>query len=691
MEIQYSLLAALVDEKKANLFDDIVLHIIEYVVSLIAEDPSFSAKYHTTSSLQDKITDIVGIEIPITIIRNAVSLVSRKSDDIAIRIVGDKGNQFTIQRAWDASRTSSVLLKSQGLLDRKCILEKCFAEYINENGYESGVGIEDFLLANQRESMLYMQGELPSSLNGDFIAVANFIKETKEREPNLYATICDITWGASIAGLLSDSNMKFKRKKQRKATAYYLDTPIIMAALDLSRESSVSQVHDLLKTIHSNENIAYAHPLTVQEVEQILDSVVRNGDPLPSSELYEAWIRRNLRASDLARIKSNLKELLEEQGITVLDIVKSQLQRMQDEHSERLARLLSTDRTGVADYSFRETHDICLWEYVSQKNGAIEEFCSIEAYFVTSNTDLVRFSKKHQSQKRKNCLIRLNDVVLNQWLHGGLSSNLEEELLSARMATCFVANDIDTKQRMTAILNYFEKGSPMTEEEASILYTALVHRPSRLLKEVDNLANLDEHDLEVTKSNLLCIAKERTKEFESRHEHYKKQLEDATTVKQLLRQQKEIREKIAEYEKQRDCRIEFIEQHISISPWYIFIILKILGISLFIILLYFYWDWIWYQIKSHPWDALVVIFIPSFLTFLCYVMYPDKIKQLWNNLQIEFLSTYKKRTIQDKLKKDSLYQELKEKLANLKESDEKIETQLQPTFKIEEPPQNIFI
>lgn len=55
MEIQYSLLAALVDEEKANLFDDIVLHIIEYVVSLIAEESSFSAKYHSTSSLQDMI------------------------------------------------------------------------------------------------------------------------------------------------------------------------------------------------------------------------------------------------------------------------------------------------------------------------------------------------------------------------------------------------------------------------------------------------------------------------------------------------------------------------------------------------------------------------------------------------------------------------------------------------------------
>lgn len=65
MDIQYSLLAALVDEKKANIFDDIVVHIIEYVVSLIAEQSSASVEHHSTSSLQNKIVEIVGIEIPI--------------------------------------------------------------------------------------------------------------------------------------------------------------------------------------------------------------------------------------------------------------------------------------------------------------------------------------------------------------------------------------------------------------------------------------------------------------------------------------------------------------------------------------------------------------------------------------------------------------------------------------------------
>lgn len=274
-------------------------------------------------------------------------------------------------------------------------------------------------------------------------------------------------------------------------------------------------------------------------------------------------------------------------------------------------------------------------------------------------------------------MIRLDDVVLNQWLHGGLSSNLKEELLSARMSTCFVANDVDTTRRMTAVLNYFEKGSPITEEEAFILYAALVHRPSRLLTEVDNLANHNRSELEATKNNLLNIAKERTRELTSWQEGYKTQLENETTTKQLLLRQKEIRERKDECMKQINHRIESIGESVPISSWYIFVILKILGISIPTILLYFYWSWILHQIEGHLWEALVSIVIPFLGGFIYILMFPSKFKQLWNNLQIETLRAYKKRAIQDKLKEDSLYQELKEQLAKLEESDKKIEMQLQ--------------
>lgn len=94
-------------------------------------------------------------------------------------------------------------------------------------------------------------------------------------------------------------------------------------------------------------------------------------------------------------------------------------------------------------------------------------------------------------------------------------------------------------------------------------------------------------------------------------------------------------------------------------------------------MLCFHWDWILHQIEGHSWEALAGIVIPSLGGFIYILMCPSKVKQLWANLQIESLGTYKKRTLQDMLKEDNSYQELNEQLTKLKESDKEIESQLQ--------------
>ena len=160
-------------------------------------------------------------------------------------------------------------------------------------------------------------------------------------------------------------------------------------------------------------------------------------------------------------------------------------------------------------------------------------------------------------------------------------------------------------------------------------------------------------------------------------EDYKTQLENETTTKQLLLRQKEIRERIDECMKQIKHRIESIGKSVPISSWYIFVILKILGISIPTILLYFHWSWISHQIADNLWETLIGIGIPSILGFSYILICPGRLKQLWANLQIESLGTYKKRAIQDMLREDNSYQELNEQLTKLKESDKEIESQLQ--------------
>jgi len=657
-QTQYSLLAALVDEPNANIFDDIVAHIIKYVVSLIAEETSTKERHYDTQTLQTKINEVVGITIPITVIRNSINAITHNNkEEVSIKFIGDKGHLFTIQRAWDAKRTSRVAFRRQKLEESIEQLECSFSHYLNENGYSSTVGIKQFLQANLDEAALYLKGDIPSSLNGEFFYIASFIKKIESENQALYNTICDISWGATIAGLLREDYESILRKRQnRKRVGYYLDTPIVMAILDLSKSSSVTQVKDLLLAIKTNNSIPYIHPLTIQEVNSILQSAINSGNPYLSSELSEAYERRRLKLSDLNRIKASLSTELENKGIIVPSIAKSELEKMQKNCDKRLVSALSQDRGNDRNTSFREIHDISLWEYVSNKSGILDDFQSLESYFVTSNTDLVRFTQRNKSNKRKNCLVRPDDVVLNLWLHGGLSSNLKETMLSSRMTTCFVANDVDTVSRMRSVLNHFEKDNPITEDEASDLYNALTLRPPAVFKEIDNLSMQKDEDLEKQKQRLLSVARDSIRVSE----------EAKTKTNELLMEQKGIREQIAECKNKIDSRKKELKNSVLSNGWYKILVSKCIAFFLIVIWLYMLFTKGIWELLSLPLGGIVYPLLS-----------PKKLERVWEECKIQSLKKYKEDKLHTLIEKDEMYQGLIAKKESLQEEDNKIEQQLQ--------------
>lgn len=77
-KVNYSLLAALVNEPKANLYDDIVYPIVGYSLSSLAESQQSSEHHYCMTDVQDYIKKEVGIEIPISLVRPALLSASQK-------------------------------------------------------------------------------------------------------------------------------------------------------------------------------------------------------------------------------------------------------------------------------------------------------------------------------------------------------------------------------------------------------------------------------------------------------------------------------------------------------------------------------------------------------------------------------------------------------------------------------------
>lgn len=541
-KVNYSLLVALVDEGNANLFDDVIYHVLGYTISSMAEAYTDKKHEYSTTDVQTEIKKEVGIEIPVSIIRSTLISISKKGGDVSITFIGEKKNLFSIGRSWDTARTSYVSDKAQKLEDRKKQLESQYQIYLQNNRYVTEMTIEDFLRQNMEEALSFMKGENDTYINGEYVHVARFLSYIQWNDPRLYEVVCDIVWGAMIAGLLRDGETKVEQEEVRgvpKKTKYFLDTPIVMAALDLSRGSNVSQAKDLIRVIKSSGGDILVHQLTYEEIDSILYSVIEAGAPYKQNDLAEAYARRALERTDIVLIKERLEIHLKEVGISILRLDGDELERAKSSCKEDLLRQLAKSRGQGDSYTYREVHDICLWQYVSYHAGGSRDSRKLDAYFITSNQDLIRLTKAitkaNLDGSRKDCLIRPDNLILNLWIRGGITSEMKKDLLSEKITKCIVANDVDTSRRVNLVLDkYIKTGNSVTEEVAKILYQELANRPPKLMNLVDELSkDMDETEECAIKSKILTEARAKFNERSTSHDD-------------LLKQQERLREEVEE-------------------------------------------------------------------------------------------------------------------------------------------------
>lgn len=566
-KVNYSLLAALVNEPKANLYDDIVYPIVGYSLSSLAESQQSSEHHYCMTDVQDYIKKEVGIEIPISLVCPALLSAAEKNKGLEIEFVDQKRHYFLIKRPWDTNRHNRVSVKAQSLQTKRDELEALYHSYLESNGYASEVTLEDFLMQNMEEALDYMRGKEGTHINEKYIHVARFLVDMRVRNLDLYEVISDIAWGVIVAGLLQEEVQPVLQKRGR-ATVYYLDTPIVMAALDLSRESNVAQARDLIRTIHASGGIVRVHPITVEEINRILYSFIQNRGVYKSNELAEAYHRRELTLTDIVLLKDSIEKHIETEGISILELVKSQVEKMKSSCDKNLVKELAASRGSDQEDDFREVHDICLWKYVSTHTGSSCNAKELDTYLITSNRDLIRLTKEHLDASYKDCLIRPDNVILNLWLRGGLRSEMKKELLSAKMTQCFVANDVDTARRLDAVLQL--PGKDMTNEEQASLKGALADRQPTLIQLTDKAyEELDEETSYALRAKIMTESNEQKKRSEklaeerlrAEQERYAEQIR-AEANAEMKRLEEDVKQRLqSEQEKHKEEMNRVINQH----------------------------------------------------------------------------------------------------------------------------------
>lgn len=538
-------MAALYDEKDANLFDDIVYPIIGYSVSSLAEKHQEEKHYYNVQDVQEFIKEEAGILIPIAIVSQALSSIQNNNQDIEISIIDKKGQHFSIQRTWGAVKHSRISRKAQSLQQKKEELEVNYQSYLKRNSCESKVTVEDFLQKNMEEALAYMDGKEAAYISEEHVHVAKFIAEIRQKNPELYDVICDIAWGAIVAGLLLAENTGGIQKPNANKTEYFLDTPIVMAALDLSRKSNVDQAKDLIRVIGASGGVIRVHPVTLDEIDSILSSVLKEGKPSVANELAEAYERRDLTPRDIQGIKGLLKAYVEKAGISAVIVDKKERDQMLSSCDKRLVKKLAERRGSERVDSFRELHDICLWEYVSKRTKGLRDSKKLDAYLITTNRDLIRLTKESLGFSRRDCLMSPDSLILQLWMSGGgLRSEMKKEVLSAKLTKCFVANDVDTAHRLGKVITCYGENasSSISEGLLAVLYEALANREPAFLQLTDKLmGSTDEEANRALSSQIIVKAsKESDKRKEALAEERRTESQKRESLEEKVRQVKSI-------------------------------------------------------------------------------------------------------------------------------------------------------
>ena len=500
----FALISALYDIKGADFYKDIYFPIIKYELSNLYVKYKNEDKYFSVDELRSAINQNFGIVIPVVVLCQTMQAISSNQTTISIEIYNN-GMQFQIKSAWDVKINDSIILKSQQNEENLKKLDDHFKDYLKNENLTCDRTLIDFYSDNTEEILSYFNKNSTAIINENYVNIAKFLSWLKDANSDLYGVANDIFWAAIIAGFLKRDVVDVNIKAQ-KSVEYFLDSSLVLAALDLDSSDNVTYAKELINIINLSGNVACVHPITIQEIRNILYSVDREGKPRPGSAMEEAYIRRKLTPSKILNIHNNLLNLVTQGGLKVFpNYSETMVKEIEDEYKNKssvkeLSRLRGSsiryENNGLISNSFREIHDIFMYNYVRSRRKNVVYVEQVNIFFVSLNSDLITFCNCLNSAQFP-VLIHPAKITMDLWIHCSNSSFVKKNGLTEIMSRCFALNNTDIRRKLRLVSQYYNQtNSDYSQENYQALYNALIRRSAKAIQEVNLIIDNEEQNIE---------------------------------------------------------------------------------------------------------------------------------------------------------------------------------------------------
>lgn len=557
----YSFLAAL-SENETDIYKTVYLPLFKRAISSYAAKKSSKVSNSiqgTDIDIQSIILEEYGIEVPILIVRKLIKAVgtslSKKERNIFKFDIFEDGkafqftnyNYFSTEEIYDRERRNAQAL------------QQAFEDYLkSENLSEKNIpSFSQFIDKNKCNLSSFFSGKngLIHDVEGSFMAHVNFLQHIEGGYHYLYQTAERIYLGSVIASFL-ETGVDLESKMDNNII-YYLDTQIVLEALDLQKAEDTLPTQELLKLIRATGGKIRLLDITINEIHKIIELAINNySKSHPTTTVNEACVRIGKNKTWLISINGKLESFIKaELQVDIDGILETKMSLYSKSEDVNLLKQTRIHKSTAI-------HDVAAYLHVrDRREGNIRLFQKAKYWFVTANKKLADFNISRKTNGFVNETIMPEELTSLLFLKNPqkLAKKVSQIGLNELIAQT-LSEEYASKELINEIDIAIKESADLSAEDYNILFSSIAlqstNKIQKLLEEISDKRKFNEsiHKL---------IEKERTKRAKSKEEKLQRQklFEEVNHEKLSLEEKlKNLEAKLSQGEKERKEQQERIRK-----------------------------------------------------------------------------------------------------------------------------------
>lgn len=385
----YSFIASL-NENGNDFYNAVYIPLCKRAMSLYAKNKTKGKD----ADIQKIILNEYGINVPLIIVRKLIVAIGR---DLSKREKEKYGYQyFESGKSFQFESYTFTLLEEEYERQRRQAnaLQLAFETYITSGEKEdkSIPTFTEFIVRYKNELSSFLSGRINSmdnlNVESSFMQHVRFLQYIETNNDVLYKVVEHIYIGAIIASYI-EANIDIEAKAG-KAITYFLDTKIVLEALDLQNQEDTRPTLELLQLIRDSGGDIRILDVTISEIHGIITTAINNFNKNnPTTTINEACVRIGKNKSWLTTINGQLEKYITEKlKVNVSKVSESDIKEFSSSKDAESLQKIWYRKNAAA-------HDVIAYLYVRKRRKQDSNRTLIQkasSWFITANRRLCNFN-----------------------------------------------------------------------------------------------------------------------------------------------------------------------------------------------------------------------------------------------------------------------------------------------------------